>query len=421
MNNTSTITNSGTLNGVNVDMLGAPSTITNNSGATINMSGTVSIQGTSKYNEKGTSNIATLDIQAASNPITLFQSAQLLITNISQVGGANDPITFSGSGCGYVSVSGTISSFNNRLANPTQGKIQYCGPASSTTPTDGGTFAISSITNATPDVVTTGVHGFVSNQKIFISGTGNGTYDAAGNNPWTITVISATQFSLNGTINKGAVGALGTAQSTRLGKLDFIGLSGCTPQSPCTTPLPIELLSFNADAKKDFIDINWTSGAEINNDFYTVERSSDGINFEFVETIKGAGNSINPIFYSTKDLHPLPGTSYYRLKQTDYDGKYENFKPTAVNFFSQEENWEIFPNPNDGNLFYIKFLNKILNEHINITVSDLMGNVLFEKSISSTIEKPLSIVELNPGLSKGIYFVRIFNVGDTKCKKLLVK
>jgi len=71
------------------------------------------------------------------------------------------------------------------------------------------------------------------------------------------------------------------------------------------------------------IELYWVTSNEINNDYFTIEKSNDGINFEIVEIILGAGNSDILLEYSFVDKNPINGISYYRLKQTDFDGKFE--------------------------------------------------------------------------------------------------
>jgi len=75
-----------------------------------------------------------------------------------------------------------------------------------------------------------------------------------------------------------------------------------------------------------------------------VEKSRDAINFERVEIVEGAGNSNQILHYSCNDNNPLPGISYYRLKQTDFDGKFSYSKIVAVEFEDLPEN-VIYPNP----------------------------------------------------------------------------
>jgi len=92
----------------------------------------------------------------------------------------------------------------------------------------------------------------------------------------------------------------------------------------CGIALPIELISFEAKMNTNKqVDIFWATASELNNDFFTIERSSDGVNWEIVTTATGAGNSIYRIDYAAYDSRPLSGISYYRLKQTDFDGAFE--------------------------------------------------------------------------------------------------
>ena len=96
--------------------------------------------------------------------------------------------------------------------------------------------------------------------------------------------------------------------------------------------LPIELISFNATEMLDEIKIDWTTQSEINNDYFSVERSFDGKEFYALENISGAGNSTTQLTYSYNDHNLLAGARYYRLKQTDYDGnfKYSDIIPLIV-------------------------------------------------------------------------------------------
>jgi len=85
-------------------------------------------------------------------------------------------------------------------------------------------------------------------------------------------------------------------------------------------PLPVELLSYQANLRGGIAEIHWSTATEHNNNFFTIERSNDGVKFEELATINGAGNSSTKQTYSYKDRSPLPGINYYRLAQTDFDG-----------------------------------------------------------------------------------------------------
>lgn len=98
------------------------------------------------------------------------------------------------------------------------------------------------------------------------------------------------------------------------------------------TPLPIELLSFSVNAGAESVLISWETATETNNDFFTIERSGNLESWEILGYVDGAGNSNRPLSYSFTDNMPLEGISYYRLKQTDFDGQYEYFGPVANRF-----------------------------------------------------------------------------------------
>jgi hypothetical protein len=122
--------------------------------------------------------------------------------------------------------------------------------------------------------------------------------------------------------------------------------------APCS-PLPIELVEFNGINNNDHNIITWVTVTEINNDYYTLERSTDGFNWFEINVTDGAGNSLTPILYSYKDYnYNKNSTNYYRLKQTDFNGVFKYFniiyitndtpiKPkllTIYNYIGQEVN-----------------------------------------------------------------------------------
>jgi hypothetical protein len=87
------------------------------------------------------------------------------------------------------------------------------------------------------------------------------------------------------------------------------------------TPLPIELIEFTAEAAPpEGIQLRWRTGSEVNNDHFTVERSTDMLEWLSIATVPGAGNSSTERQYATLDRHPVEGVNYYRLQQTDTDG-----------------------------------------------------------------------------------------------------
>jgi hypothetical protein len=114
--------------------------------------------------------------------------------------------------------------------------------------------------------------------------------------------------------------------------------------------LPIELLNFDATVSEDYVQLDWSTETETNNDFFTLERTVDGVDFELVEKQKGGGNTSSIQKYSAIDKNPLEGVSYYRLRQTDYDGKTKAFTLVQVSFSKNKigdpfDLVKVYPNP----------------------------------------------------------------------------
>ncbi|REJ80484.1 MAG: T9SS C-terminal target domain-containing protein [Bacteroidetes bacterium] len=97
-----------------------------------------------------------------------------------------------------------------------------------------------------------------------------------------------------------------------------------------SSPLPVDLLSFNAQRKNGKVFIDWTSATEINNDYYTIAKSFDGEQFVNIGTVIGQGNSSVSTDYTFTDHYPGNGLVYYRLSQTDYDGSTEMLRTARV-------------------------------------------------------------------------------------------
>jgi hypothetical protein len=112
------------------------------------------------------------------------------------------------------------------------------------------------------------------------------------------------------------------------GLIDFSEFTGLGNGSP----LPIELLSFDATMEGSEVQLNWTTASEINNAWFEVERSQDAVHFKSILKQAGAGNSSLMKHYSDKDKYPFDGVSYYRLKQTDFNGSYSYSEIVPVQF-----------------------------------------------------------------------------------------
>ncbi|MBP6335287.1 MAG: T9SS type A sorting domain-containing protein [Bacteroidia bacterium] len=187
--------------------------------------------------------------------------------------------------------------------------------------------------------------------------------------------------------------------------------------------LPIKLLHFNAKLKNGQVDLSWATAAEINNDFFTIEKSSDAKEFEPVSTVQGAGNSTVTRHYTTEDREVLSGYSYYRLKQTDYDGKYTysnivTLKNGAGDGLAVLEVQSVYPNP-----FSERFtLNYTVRKQglVNFQLLNAAGKIVAQEKIQSTDGHNSYIFENSQSLIPGVYFI-VLTLNDKKVVKKVMK
>ncbi len=111
------------------------------------------------------------------------------------------------------------------------------------------------------------------------------------------------------------------------------------------TVLPIVLTSFTAEARDEVIDLHWTTSSEQDNDRFEIERSGDGVLFQPIGTVDGAGNSLHELHYSFTDRSPLNEVNYYRLKQVDLDGQYEFSSIVTAMHRGTDASLLLLPNP----------------------------------------------------------------------------
>lgn len=184
------------------------------------------------------------------------------------------------------------------------------------------------------------------------------------------------------------------------------------------TGLPVELTTLSVQAKDQKVYIDWTTAVEINNKEFTVERSEDASNFEPVTTVPGAGNNSVLSEYSAIDYDPLLGTSFYRLKQTDFDGKfkYSDILPVTVMSAIKTE-FSIYPNPNKGS-FKVEITTPL--EEVELQIINNFGQLVHVEQIIDVTGK--AVVDLNLGslLPAGIYFVKMDAGNDTFIKQMVI-
>jgi hypothetical protein len=164
-------------------------------------------------------------------------------------------------------------------------------------------------------------------------------------------------------------------------------------------PLPIELISFTAQAVKAEVKLKWSTATELNNHFFTIQRSQNAEAWEDIIEVKGAGNSIERIDYETTDGMPYNGVSYYRLKQTDFDKQFSYSEVRRIEV-TETIQLKVFPNPSTGT-FRIVTGFKILPEDVKF--SNLLG-----QRISINIQEgDSSLLAESSSLDPGIYILQV--------------
>lgn len=139
------------------------------------------------------------------------------------------------------------------------------------------------------------------------------------------------------------------------------GCSGCSFNG--SSSLPIDLLSFKAEEYNNLIRLKWVVASQINNDFYTIYKSTDAYNWDTFIEIPGAGNSNIIMEYECYDDNIIYSTVYYKLRQTDYNATYEDFPTIAVTILDPNRRKEVI---HTINLSGAEVNNKVKGFIINI-------------------------------------------------------
>lgn len=209
---------------------------------------------------------------------------------------------------------------------------------------------------------------------------------------------SALYLEPGGTIDPGTGG----------GKSNLISICGTdywtAGEGPITGPqcfncvLPVTLITLNAVCNGATVTLNWATATETNNHYFTVQRSDNGYNWENLDTINGAGTSPTPKYYTWTDENALPATSYYRLKQTDFDGQ-TSYAGIIASSCTRSGIINLYPNPSKGNVYYN--VESITAQQVSVEIVNELGQQVI--SYNDNLDKGISnhkmpVVNLSPGV-----------------------
>jgi hypothetical protein len=159
-------------------------------------------------------------------------------------------------------------------------------------------------------------------------------------------------------------------------------------------PLPIQLISFEATPQSGEVNLKWSTASELNNDFFTIQRSRDAENWEDVITVKGAGTVNVRTDYETTDGLPFNGISYYRLKQTDFDKQYSYSQVRRVEL-NNEFHLKVYPNPSNGTFTVSTGFEIGLD---NIRLTNMVGQLIPIQLQSDQTSTTLTSQSIAPGI-----------------------
>jgi hypothetical protein len=207
----------------------------------------------------------------------------------------------------------------------------------------------------------------------------------------------------------------GSSDQSNTANADFVSQSNITNFSPfaiadASTPLPIELVSFQANCAGDNkINVTWTTASEHNTSHYIVEHSRSGNDWEQIAMLAAAGNSTNLLDYTYVYENPNAGTNYYRLTQYDNDGESEQFNAVAVDCDNMNNTTTLstYPNPSAAS-FYVSLFTEEMEGAGVLTITDSRGSVVYTQDVN--IQNGNSIFNMeNLQVAPGMYYIQITN------------
>jgi hypothetical protein len=184
--------------------------------------------------------------------------------------------------------------------------------------------------------------------------------------------------------------------------------------------LPVELLSFTAKKDNSQVILKWATASELNNDYFSIEKSLDMEHFETIGTVKGAGNSNELLNYSYTDKDVTSSVNYYRLKQVDYDGAFAYSSVVVVNTEGGSGTLgEITAGPNPF-ADHINFnYTAIASGTIELLLYDISGKVVSSESMEVPEGMNTLTMNIDASLPSGYYLAGVMQNGErTKLIKL---
>ena len=349
----------------------------------------------------GVPNIVGYRGDIATNPSAPFdpQAAQFLVDAVSTVidvnQGRNDPNLFT---------SGGVTEFE--ITNPV---VALQGSGTADAPNLVITIATTGLTNITVQYNLRDIDGSTDDAiqqyalQYRIGNSGDFTNISAGyvadasSGPNLATLVTPVNVTLPNAANDKPVVQIRILTINATGSDEWVGIDDILIQG--TAALPVELTSFNANKSNTSTKISWQTASEQNNNFFSIERSQNGNDFDKIGEVKGNGNSIKTQNYSFVDASPVKGTNYYRLRQTDFDGKETVSKTVSVNFDGKAAKAKVYPTV-VKDILTVELASDATTE---ILVRDITGRLILTKNTEGSFSTTLDLGTA----ANGLYFITV--------------
>jgi hypothetical protein len=191
------------------------------------------------------------------------------------------------------------------------------------------------------------------------------------------------------------------------------------PHLTTSSTMAVELTRFTVKADKDRVLLQWTTSTETNNDHFDIERSTNGLNFTKIATVKGNGTSTQSHTYNAWDNSPFNGLNFYRIKQVDADGKYSISGTRSLKMVLQNYLVKVYPNPVRSEINFM--LQNYPGHEITATLSNVSGKTLHEEIIQVDQSATSYQLNLKNKPAPGLYILQLKGEGISESIKVVVQ
>ncbi len=172
-------------------------------------------------------------------------------------------------------------------------------------------------------------------------------------------------------------------------------------KQPLSSALAVEFAHFNGYQSHGDVVLEWVTMSEENSEYFEVQVSNDGIDYEPLAKVAAAGNSLAENAYEYTHQNPFSGTNYYRLKQVDFDGTYEYSEIFAIRIEAVNE-VNIFPTSVDD---YVNVrIMEVIKGDIPVLVFNATGHLIYQNVITAGAKE---LVIPTTDLESGYYFIKM--------------